>query len=249
MESSDLPVAAPGRWTSLWVVALVSFVAQLWLCEFFALDEKTHALFQTIPFSEDVDPSKLWVLGYHFPPTGTFQVLNWLGVPYLPQPLNPLSLAAAHLSAWVFFTTYVPFISTMALLAMAAFLREMEISRPAALFGAVIYAWQGDVLTFIFPGHYGYLTSWPFYALGAWSALRAQRTGRWPYAIIGGACCGIMVGAADERRSGRDREPAGRRALSCAFPAPRGIRAHRPAFSAGGGHGVSHRAGAAAGAL
>jgi hypothetical protein len=187
MESSDRPVVTPGRWTSLWVVALVSFVAQLAICQFFSFGV-------SIPFSEDVDPSKLWELGYRFPPTGTFQVLNWLGVPYLPQPLNPLSLAAAHLSAWVFFTTYVPFISTMALLAMAAFLREMEISRPAALFGAVIYAWQGDVLTFIFPGHYGYLTSWPFYALGAWSALRAQRTGRWPYAIIGGACCGIMVG-------------------------------------------------------
>jgi hypothetical protein len=194
MESSDRPAGAPGRWVSLWVVALLSFLAQLCLCQFFAQDEKTHAFGQTVPFSEDINPSKLWELAYHFPPSGTFQTLNWLGVPYLPQPLNPLSIAAALMSPWFFFTTYVPILATLALLAMAAFLRELEVSRPAALFGAVIYAWQGDVLAFIYPGHYGYLTSWPFYALGAWGALRAQRTGRWPYAIMSGACCGIMVG-------------------------------------------------------
>lgn len=196
MESPDRPAASPGRWTSLWVVALVSFVAQLWLCQFFAQEPRTHAFGEMIPFSEDVNPSKLWTLAYVFPPVATFQVLNWLGVAstYLPQALNPLSLAAAWLPAWVFFTAYVPFISTMALLAMAAFLRELEISRPAALFGAIIYAWQGDILSFIYPGHYGYLTSWPFYALGAWGALRAHRTGHWPYAVISGVCCGLMVG-------------------------------------------------------
>ncbi|HEX4141828.1 MAG TPA: hypothetical protein VHY09_15880 [Candidatus Methylacidiphilales bacterium] len=182
------------RWTSLWVIALLSLIGQLWVCQFFAQDPVTHGFGETVPFSEDVNPSKLWTLAYTFPPTGTFQVLNWLGLPYLPQALNPLSLAAALMSPWMFFTTYVPILSTLALLAMAAFLRELEISRPAALFGAVIYAWQGDVLSFIYPGHYGYLTSWPFYALGAWGALRASRTGRWPYAVIGGVCCGTMVG-------------------------------------------------------
>jgi hypothetical protein len=187
MESSDRPAAKPGRWTSLWVVALLSFAAQLSLCQFFTFGEK-------LPFSEDINPSNLWKLAYHFPPTGSFQVLNWLGVAYLPQPLNPLSLAAAQLSPWLFFTAYVPFLSTMALLAMAAFLRELEISRPATLFSAVIFAWQGDILSFIYPGHYGYLTSWPFFALAAWGALRANRTGLWPYAIVSGACCGIMVG-------------------------------------------------------
>jgi len=196
MESSprpDAPVES-GRWTSLWVVALLSFIGQLWVCQFFAQDPVTHAFGETVPFSEDVNPSKLWTLAYTFPPGGTFQVLNWLGLPYLPQALNPLSIAAALMTPWLFFTTYVPILSTLALLAMAAFLREMEVSRPAAIFGAVIYAWQGDVLSFIYPGHYGYLTSWPFYALGAWAALRANRTGRWPYAVIGGACCGTMVG-------------------------------------------------------
>jgi len=196
MESSPRPVdpVQSGRWTSLWVVALLSLIGQLWVCQFFAQDPTTHGFGETVPFSEDVNPSKLWTLAYTFPPTGTFQVLNWLGLPYLPQALNPLSLAAALMTPWMFFTTYVPILSTLALLAMAAFLRELEISRPAALFGAVIYAWQGDVLSFIYPGHYGYLTSWPFYALGAWAALRANRTGRWPYAVIGGACCGTLVG-------------------------------------------------------
>jgi hypothetical protein len=196
MMSSPRPVAGTesGRWTSLWVVALLSLLGQLWVCDFFAQNPATHAFGEMVPFSEDVNPSKLWTLAYTFPPAGTFQVLNWLGVPYLPQPLNPLSIAAALMSPWLFFTTYVPILSTLALLAMAAFLRELEVSRPAALFGAIIYAWQGDVLTFVFPGHYGYLTSWPFYALGAWAALRAARTGRWPYAVIGGVCCGTMVG-------------------------------------------------------
>jgi len=196
MESSPRPVdpVQSGRWTSLWVVALLSLIGQLWVCQFFAQDPTTHGFGETVPFSEDVNPSKLWTLAYTFPPTGTFQVLNWLGLPYLPQALNPLSLAAALMTPWMFFTTYVPILSTLALLAMAAFLRELEISRPASLFGAVIYAWQGDVLSFIYPGHYGYLTSWPFYALGAWAALRANRTGRWPYAVIGGACCGTLVG-------------------------------------------------------
>jgi hypothetical protein len=195
MESSPRPAvqALAERWTSLWVVALLSLIGQLWVCQFFAQDPTTHGFGETVPFSEDVNPSKLWTLAYTFPPAGTFQVLNWLGLSYLPQPLNPLSLAAALMSQWLFFTSYVPVLSTLALLGMAAFLRELEISRPA-LFGAVIYAWQGDVLSFIYPGHYGYLTSWPFYALGAWAALRANRTGRWPYALIGGVCCGTMVG-------------------------------------------------------
>jgi len=184
----------PGRWPSLWVVALLSLLGQLWLCEFFAQDPTTHAFGAMVPFCEDINPSKLWTLAYTFPPTATFHVLNWLGLPYLPQPLNPLSVAAALMSPWFFFTMYWPLISTLALLAMAAFLRELEISRPAALFGAVIYAWQGDVLSFIYPGHYGYVTSWPFYALGAWAALRSTRTGHWAYAVIGGVCCGTMVG-------------------------------------------------------
>jgi Bacterial membrane protein YfhO len=187
MKSPNSPVAPVGRWTSLCVVALISLVAQLALCQFFALGEK-------VPLSFDVNPSNLWKLGYHFPPTGTFQTLNWLGVAYLPQPLNPLSLAAAHLPPWLFFTAYTPIISTLALLAMAAFLREWELSRPAALFGGVIYAWQGDILPFVYPGHYGYITSWPFFAIAAWGALRAERTRQWAYAVISGACCGIMVG-------------------------------------------------------
>ena len=164
----------------------LSLLAQLWLCEFFSFG-------QNVPESLDVNPSNLWKLDYHFPPTGSFQVLNWLGVAYLPQALNPLSLAA-HVPPWLFFTAYAPVMSTLALLAMAAFLREMELSRPAALFGGVIYAWQGDILPFVYPGHYGYITSWPFFAMAAWGALRAQRTGHWAYAVISGACCGTMVG-------------------------------------------------------
>jgi hypothetical protein len=188
MKSSDSPVSArEGRWTSLCVVALVSLLVQLGLCRFFSFGE-------WVPLSLDVNPSNLWKLAYHFPPTGTFQVLNWLGVAYPAQPLNPLSLAAAHFSAWCFFTSYAPVMATLALLAMAAFLRELELSRPAALFGGVIYAWQGDILPFVYPGHYGYITSWPFFAIAAWGALRAERTGHWAYPVISGASCGIMVG-------------------------------------------------------
>jgi hypothetical protein len=187
MKSPDSPPANGGPWTSLWVVALLSLLAQLWLCQFFSFGER-------VPISIDINPSNLWKYGYHFPPGGTFEVLNWLGLPYPAQPLNPLSLAATHFSVWCFFTSYVPIISTFALLAMAAFLRELGLSRPAALFGGVIYAWQGDLLPFVYPGHYGYITSWPFFAVGAWGALRAERTRHWAYPVISGASCGIMVG-------------------------------------------------------
>ena len=187
MTSPDNAPAAANRWTSLWVVALLSLLAQLALCQFFSFGDK-------VPISIDINPSNLWKFAYVFPPTGSFQVLNWLGVPYSAYPLNPLSLADALESGWLFFTSYAPVIATLALLAMAAFLRELELPRPAALFGGVIYAWQGDILTFVFPGHFGYITSWPFYAIAAWGALRAERTGHWAYPVISGACCGIMVG-------------------------------------------------------
>ena len=185
MNSPESVPDREGPWTSLGVVALLSLTAQLWICEFFSLGDR-------VPVSIDVNPSNLWKLAYHFPPTGSFQVLNWLGIAYLPQALNPLSLAA-HLPAWWFFTAYAPLMATLALLAMAAFLRELELSRPAALFGAVVYVWQGDLLPFVYAGHYAYITSWFFFAVGAWGALRAQRTRRWPYAVISGAACGILV--------------------------------------------------------
>jgi hypothetical protein len=192
MDSSPrLSPAAPGRWTSLWVVALLSLVAQLYLCQFFSFGQK-------VPESIDINPSNLWRSAAHFPPRGEFIVTNWLGLPTLPVPLNPLSLGA-HLAPWLFFTAYVPVISTLALLAMAAFLRELGLSRPAALFGGLIYAWQGDLLPFVFPGHYGYITTWPFYAIGAWGALRSGRTGHWGYALVSGACCGLMVGLQPDR--------------------------------------------------
>ena len=180
-------MARPGLWTSLWIVALVSLLAQLCLCQFFTFGER-------VPVSLDVNPSNLWKFAYHFPPTGEFEVLNWLGQAYFPQTLQPFSLASADLSPWFFFTMYAPLMATCALLAMAAFLREMELSRPAALFGAVIYAWQGDILPFVYPGHYSYMATWPFFALAAWGALRRERTGHWAYAVISGASCGIMVG-------------------------------------------------------
>jgi len=186
MELPDSPPARQGPWISLQVTALISLLAQLAICQFFSFGQKA-------PVSIDVNPSNLWQMAYHFPPTGSFQILNWLGVPYLPQSLNPLSLAA-NATPWLFFTCYAPILSTFALLAMAAFLRELELPRPAALFGGVIYAWQGDLLPFVFPGHFGYITSWSFFAIAAWAALRAERTRHWAYPVISGASCGIMVG-------------------------------------------------------
>jgi hypothetical protein len=71
-----------------------------------------------------------------FRPPARFKCLNWLGVAYLPQPLNPFSLAAAHLTPWWFFTAYAPVMATLALLAMAAFLRELELSGPRRFLAA-----------------------------------------------------------------------------------------------------------------
>jgi hypothetical protein len=192
MKSPVRPPVRPGPWTSLWIVALLSLLGQLWLCQFFSFGDR-------VPVSIDVNPSNLWKLAYHFPPAGSFQVLNWLGAAFLPQPLNPFSFAAGNLAPWLFFTAYAPFIATLALLAMAAFLRELELSRPAALFGGVIYAWQGDLLPFVYPGHYAYITTWPLFAVAAWGALRIQRTRLWAYAVISGVCCGLMVGLQPDR--------------------------------------------------
>jgi hypothetical protein len=191
MDSSRAAAPRP-HWWSLWATALASLIAQLGLCQFFTFGRR-------VPLSIDVDPSNLWKYAYHFPPRGEFLTLNWLGIANLPPTLNPFSLAAAHFSTWFFFTAYAPMVGTLALLAMAAFLREMELPRPAALFGGVIYAWQGDLLPFVFPGHYGYITTWPFFAVAAWGALRAQRMRHWVYAIVSGASCGMMVGLQPDR--------------------------------------------------
>lgn len=192
MKSPGSASTQPGPWTSLWVVALISLLAQLWLCQFFSFGEK-------VPVSLDINPSNLWKQAYHYPPDGTFHVLNWLGQAYLPLALQPLSLAAAHLSPWLFFTAYAPVMATLGLLAMVAFLRELELSRPAAIFGGVIFAWQGDLLPFVYPGHYAYMATWPFFALAAWGALRSERTGHWAYALISGVCCGLMVSLQPDR--------------------------------------------------
>jgi len=191
MPSSVRSSTDPGPWISLWIVALLSLLGQLGLCGFFSLGDK-------MPLSSDIDPSNLWKFGYHFPPQGTFLVLNWLGIPNLPPPLNPFSLAA-NLPPWFFFTAYAPVMATLALLAMAAFLRELELPRPAALYGGVIFAWQGDLLPFVFPGHYGYIATWFFFAVAAWGALRVRRTRHWAYAIISGLACGLMVGLQPDR--------------------------------------------------
>jgi hypothetical protein len=190
----DPTPAAPARlpWPSLWFTAAASLVAQLALCQFFSFGE-------SVPFSIDVNPCNLWKYAGHFPPRGEFLTLNWFGIANLPPTLNPFSLAAAHLPVWLFFTAYAPVIATSALLAMALFLRELDLPRPAALVGAVIYAWQGDLLPFVFPGHYGYITTWPFFALAAWAALRASRHGA--YALIAGASCGMMIGLQPDRGS------------------------------------------------
>jgi hypothetical protein len=192
MALPDSRASAPRiPWTSLWIVALISLLAQLWLCQFFSFGER-------VPVSLDIDPSNLWKQAYDFPPIATFRVLNWLGVAYFAPALQPLSLAA-NLPPWWFFTCYAPVIGTLSLLAMAAFLREMELPRPAALFGGVIYVWQGDFLPFVYPGHYAYMATWPFFAVAAWGALRSERTRHWAYALISGVSCGLMVSLQPDR--------------------------------------------------
>jgi len=183
--------AEQGSWISLWIVALLSLLGQLGLCGFFSFGDK-------MPLSIDIEPSNLWKFGYHVPPQSSFLVLNWLGIPNLAPPLNPFSLAA-NLPPWFFFTAYTPVMATLALLAMAAFLRELELPRPAALYGGVIFAWQGDLLPFVFPGHFAYIATWFFFAVAAWGALRANRTRHWAYAVISGTACGLMVGLQPDR--------------------------------------------------
>jgi hypothetical protein len=185
--------AAPRRpWPSLWLAALVSLLAQLALCQFFSFGA-------SVPLTIDVNPSNIWKYAYHFPPRGEFLTLNWFGLANLPPTLNPFSFAVAHLPPWLFFTAYAPLLGTAALLAMVAFLRELALPRPAALVGGIVYAWQGDLLPFVFPGHFGYIATWSFFALAAWAALRAPR--HRAYALIAGASCGMMIGLQPDRGS------------------------------------------------
>ena len=211
----DSPSAVTARqsWPSLWCTAFGSLLAQLALCRFFSFG-------RDVPVSIDVNPSNLWKYAYHFPPRGEFLTLTWFGLPNLPPPLNPFSLAAAYLPPWLFFATYAPVLATAALLAMVLFLRELELPRPAALVGGVVYAWQGDLLPFVFPGHYGYLTTWLFFAVAGWAALRAQR--HWAHALIAGASCGVMIGLQP------DRGAIGSLLIGALYLAP----AAGPAFSA-----------------
>jgi len=169
MTSPDSTNPGKDRWISLWIVAFLSLLCQLAICQFFSFG-------QLVPTTIDINPSNLWKLAYHFPPTPVFLVLNWFGVPNFPTALDPFTLAA-NWPTWFFFTAYAPLVGTCSLLAMAAFLRELELPRPAALFGGVIFAWQGDLLPFVLPAHFSYITFWPFFAVAAWSTLRAQRTG------------------------------------------------------------------------
>jgi hypothetical protein len=198
MDSSPAEAAPRPSWPSLWFTAIASLVAQLALCQFFAISP-TGGFGLTVPVSIDVNPSNIWKYAYHFPPRGEFLTLNWFGIANLPPTLNPFSFAAAHFPPWLFFTAYAPLVGTAALLAMVAFLRELDLPRPAALVGGVVYAWQGDLLPFVFPGHYGYITTWPFFALAAWAALRASR--HWAYALIAGGSCGMMIGLQPDRGS------------------------------------------------
>ena len=190
MDPSPAEPARRQPWPALWLTALASLLAQLALCQFFSFGQR-------VAFTIDVNPSNVWKYAYHFPPRGEFLTLNWFGIANLPPTLNPFSFAAAHLPPWLFFTAYAPLVATAALLVMTAFLRELDLPRPAALFGGVVYAWQGDLLPFIFPGHFAYITTWPFFALAAWAALRAQR--HWAHALIAGASCGMMVGLQPDR--------------------------------------------------
>ncbi len=89
--------------------------------------------------------------------------------------------------------------ATLGLLAMVAFLRELELSRPAAIFGGVIFAWQGDLLPFRLSG--------PLCLHGDVAVLRPRGVGRppfrahrhWAYALISGVCCGLMVSLQPDR--------------------------------------------------
>ncbi len=174
-----------------WTTLALSLLLHLSLCDFFTLGDY-------MPFSNDINPCNLWKYHYQFPPRDQFLSLNWLGLP-LPAPALNFFTLVGDLPPWLFFTCYPGLCAALAIAAMVLLVRELGLSPLAALFAGVTLGWQGDLVSFVYPGHFAYMAFWATLSLGVWAILRSLRTGYWPYTILSGLCCGWIVQSIPDR--------------------------------------------------
>jgi hypothetical protein len=151
-----------------------------------------------IPITNDIHPAMVHQLRFYWPPSGFFVPEHWLGSGLDAPPFSPLSLAA-HLPEWVFFAGVYGVFTALCVPAAYAMLRELQFSPPAAVTGAMVYAWQGEVFSTIYPGHFAHLMMSPLLPLAILFAVRSGRAGEYALAAFAGVVTGLLVALLPDR--------------------------------------------------
>jgi len=169
----------------VWIAAALTLLLQLYMTGFFTQGER-------IPLTVDVNPGRYKDGAFSWPPQSSFNTQYFLGFSSFPAPFHPVSLAA-HLSVWLFFTLYFPLFATLGLLGCYALLRELDFSPVVSTLGGLAFAWQGDLFSSIFPGHFPAVTIWAAFPFALLFAIRSCRQQSWFLAACSGAFTGLMV--------------------------------------------------------
>jgi hypothetical protein len=169
----------------VWIAAALTFLLQLYLCGFFLMGSE-------IPWTIDINPGKYREFAFYWPPHSSFNTHNFLGFTNFATAFDPASLFS-RTSVWIFFTLYFPLCATLALLFCYTLLRELDFSPAVATLGGLVCAWQGDLLSSIFPGHFAAASLWAVFPLALFFAIRAYRCASWFFTACCGACTGLMV--------------------------------------------------------
>lgn len=176
----------------LWFPAGLTLLLQLFLCRFFSPDE--------IPLTSDYNPGNYQSVAFQFPPYGFFSFDFWLGFPHLPEGLHPLSILA-HLPPHAYFTAFYPIFGALAYAGFYQFLRSAGLDRAPACLGGLAYAWQGQILSNIYPGHFAPAPLYALFAMAAWAVLEGYRSQKLVIWALGGIACGWMVCMLPDRGS------------------------------------------------
>jgi hypothetical protein len=163
----------------------------LYLCHFFSFGE-------IIPLTNDCTPGNQPNGRYIFPPVGWFETQFWLGGAIYPQPLTIFSLLL-HLPTSIFFTAFYPLCAAMGLFFFYLFLRELGFRHAVGLVGALIYGWQGRMVSNIYGGHFTAASILMLLPLAMWCVLRFTHSRGWLYAVWAGVSCGIMVASMQDQ--------------------------------------------------
>lgn len=157
----------------------------LYLCHFFSFGE-------VVPVTNDCTPANYRNSRYFFPPSGWFENSYWLGGAMYPSPVTLFSIMS-HLPVAVFFTAFYPLCAAMGVVFFYLFLRELGFRNAVGLVGALIYGWQGRMVSNIYGGHFTAASILAFLPLAMWCVLRFTRDRGWLYGVWAGVLCGVMV--------------------------------------------------------